>query len=103
MPNIMPEEHIVISGFGSISPLGCTWETVSESYQKGLPVFSYCNLDGKLTATGALPRESDTILKALSKEKREFKSLDRSVLMGIHASRQAVSMASWQNSEVEIG
>src|SRR5688572_4790525 len=103
MPKVMQEEHIVISGFGSISPLGCTWETVSKSYQKGLPAFSYRNLDGKLTATGALTEETDAILKALSKEKREFKSLDRSVLMGIHASRQAVSMAGWQNSEAEIG
>jgi 3-oxoacyl-[acyl-carrier-protein] synthase II len=103
MPESMPETYIVISGYGSISPLGFSPEMVAESYRKGLPVFQYQELKGKLTATGALLEDAETQLKLLYKEKREFKSLDRSVLMGIYASRQAVAAAGWPTSEAEVG
>lgn len=103
MPDLLPEEFIVISGYGSISPLGCTPETVSESYQKGNPAFQFRDLNGKLTATGALPEICEIALHNLVKEKRAYQSLDRSVLMGLYAARQAVSKAGWQLTDAEIG
>jgi 3-oxoacyl-[acyl-carrier-protein] synthase II len=103
MPAFNPEDHIVISGFGSISPLGFTSETVAESYKKGLPGFQYRELKGALTATAVLSPLAEAKLLALAKEKRAYQTLDRSVLMGIYASRLAVAKAGWQSSESEIG
>lgn len=103
MSDMLPEEVIVISGYGSLSPLGFTVETVAESYQKGEPAFQYCDLNGKLTATGAIPETCESALQNLIKEKRAYQSLDRSVLMGIYATRQAVAQAGWQIPNAEIG
>ncbi|HSI90741.1 MAG TPA: hypothetical protein VK927_06455 [Adhaeribacter sp.] len=97
------ETHIVISGFGSVSSLGHTLETVADSYQKADPAFQFREINQALTAVGALKPQAEAALTALRNEKRAYQTLDRSVLMGMYAARQAVKKAGWSISDSETG
>lgn len=52
---------------------------------------------------GALSQESEAALNQLAHEKKAYQTIDRSVLMAIHAGRQAVAEAGWTNqSDITI-
>lgn len=96
------KEYIIIKGYGSVSTLGHSKETVLESYKSAKPDFK--SLSG--TPIGRLREESSGLIEQLCLEKRAYKGLDRSVLLAIYASRQAVFSAGWQgesNIGVNIG
>lgn len=91
------QEHIVIRGYGSISQLGHNKQTITNSYRDGKPNFHYKKTNGVELAVGALLSDSEAILSELRKEKKAYQDLDRSVLMAIHAGRQAIEEAGWTN------
>ena len=86
------KEHIVIRGYGTISVLGHTRQQIFESYQTGRIRFQKVN--NSLVA--ALDQDAAVSLDRLKEEKRVYRDLDRSVLMAIHASRQAIAEAGWE-------
>lgn len=92
------KEYIIIRGHGSISALGHNPESVSKSYDLGTPNFQLSGQD----PVGSLKNEGSEILQQLILEKRAYKGLDRSVLLAMYASRQAVIQAGWKN-EKSIG
>jgi len=89
------EEYIVIRGSGSISPLGYHKAAVMTAYRSGKPGFQVKEFKEILTPVGALPTEAEIALQQLVNEKKAYQSLDRSVLMAMLASRQAVIEADW--------
>jgi len=96
------EEYIVIKGYGSISPLGCKHEAITQAYTSGKTGITLQTINNQLTPVGALPGVAEEALKALTNESKSYLGLDKSVLMAIYASRQAVKEANWEN-ESDIG
>lgn len=88
-------EYIVIRGYGAVSPLGLDREEVAAAYRAGKAAFQVRDFNGVATPVGALPETAEFALKQLSKEKKAYQTLDRSVLMAMLAGRQAVQAAGW--------
>jgi len=95
-------EYIVIKGHGAISPLGCNPEIITQAYAGGQPGISLRTINEQLTPVGALPTSAESALQALAHENKAYTALDKSVLMAMYASRQAIKDAKWEN-ETEIG
>jgi len=89
------KEYIIIKGHGSISALGHDKQTVSSSYNSARPDFQ----SPDATPIGSLQKKGSELLEQLSLEKRAYKGLDRSVLLAMYASRQAVVQAGWGNEK----
>lgn len=91
-----PKEYILIRGYGAVSLLGHHPETISQAYQLGKPAFTFRDFNGVATPVGAVPAEAENALNLLAQEKKAYQSLDRSVLLAMLASRQAVAAAGWE-------
>lgn len=89
--------YVVIRGFGSVSALGHSREAVRLAYHTGKPAFQMRSHNGVATPVSVLQPESEIMLANIQKEKKAYQLVDRSVLMAILASRQAVSAAGWKN------
>jgi 3-oxoacyl-[acyl-carrier-protein] synthase II len=98
----MQQEWIVVRGVGSLSGLGCTPEEVAGSYASGMPRFASFKGNQNL-AVSPVSTSSEQVLQALLQEKPKYASLDRSVLLSIAASRQAVQHAGWNTEAHSIG
>ena len=96
------EEYIVIKGYGSISPLGCNRENITQTYLSGQSGISLQNINNQLTPVGTLPLAAEEALLALTHENKSYAGLDKSVLMAIYAARQAIKEAGWK-TETDIG
>jgi len=81
---------ISISGFASVSALGCTPENVWQSYQENSPLFESIKIKEKSVWVSKLGTESEQKLQLLQSENPFYKKLDRSVIMAIYAARQSV-------------
>ncbi len=93
------KEHIAITGVGSISSFGSTHDDVWESYLRMRSFLRPRSFNGEETAVGSLSQHSDEILNSIRHEGPIYKHLDRTVLMAIHAARQAVDEAGWSKSD----
>lgn len=93
--SLLQKEYIVIRGYGSVSPLGHTRASVTTSCLAGTPGFKLQDFNGINLPVGALSHDSDAVLHALTKEKKAYQVVDRSVLMAVYAARQAVTEAGW--------
>ncbi|WP_223816200.1 beta-ketoacyl synthase N-terminal-like domain-containing protein [Adhaeribacter rhizoryzae] len=97
------KEYIVIRGHGSISPLGHNQNLVAKAYKTATPTFGKRIYQHMVTPVGALSEVAENFLKVLKQEKKNYQSVDRSVLLAIIAARQAVAAAGWlSDSEVAI-
>ncbi|QCR21418.1 beta-ketoacyl synthase N-terminal-like domain-containing protein [Pontibacter sp. SGAir0037] len=93
------EQVIVIKGYGAISPLGADAATTSQAYTKGIPAFTTIQHQGQPTPVAALPPEADQKIQALVQTNRNYKALDRSVLMAVYAAQEAAAQAGWVASD----
>ncbi|WP_255474174.1 beta-ketoacyl synthase N-terminal-like domain-containing protein [Pontibacter qinzhouensis] len=100
------KEHILIRGYGAVSALGHNQTTLADSFQKAEPAFQVRAFNGAETAVGALQPAADELLARLAHEKKAYQSLDRTVLLAMYVSRQAVKQAGWEQQKdiaVNIG
>lgn len=98
------KEHIAITGAGSISSFGSSHDEVWQSYVGKRSYLRPRAFNGEQTAVASLTQASDEILNSIRSERPSHEHLDRTVLMAIHAARQAVEQAGWSSSDdLKIG
>ncbi|MBF8962790.1 beta-ketoacyl-ACP reductase [Pontibacter sp. FD36] len=95
------KEHVVIRGYGAISPLGYDVWSTSQSYVNGKPVFTYVQHGGRPTPVATLSAGAESQLQQLVSQNPNYHQLDRSVLLAIFAARQAVIQAGWTYNQSE--
>lgn len=96
---ILPKT-ISITAVTSISPLGNEPKTIWESYLNGEHCFTTKYLDHKNTLVASLDANSNEIISALRTSDNKYKSLDKSVLFAMAASRKAIKEAGWDHDSV---
>lgn len=91
---------IAITGLGSISPIGSTYEDQWALYQKKITCIQW---DEKLEAFIApLTDEGKLLVNNLKKENTSYLRLDPSVLYAIIAGRKAVDQSGWKDGNFGI-
>jgi 3-oxoacyl-(acyl-carrier-protein) synthase len=92
-------QKIAITALASISPLGSNPKDIWNNYLNDKPCFSKQFLDHQETLVGAINEKDETSLKNLSASDSKYKSLDKTVLLAIAASRQAIAQAGWTKGD----
>ena len=96
----MQQQTISITAIASISPLGNAPEAIWENYLNENHCFSEHILDHKKTLVAVLDADSKQIVEDLKQSDNKYKSLDRSVLYAMAASRSAMQNAGWTQNDV---
>ena len=96
----MQEQTISITAIASISSLGNTPESIWENYLNENHCFTEHDLDHKKTLVAVLDADSKQIVEDLKQSDNKYKSLDRSVLYAMAASRSAMQNAGWTQKDV---
>jgi 3-oxoacyl-(acyl-carrier-protein) synthase len=91
---------ISIISLASISPLGNNPKTIWEHYKNKNHCFTDHFLDHKNTLVAKLDDQSNDLIEALKQSDSKYKSLDKSVLYAMLASRQAIQNAGWDKNDV---
>jgi 3-oxoacyl-(acyl-carrier-protein) synthase len=91
---------ISITAIACISPLGNDPKTIWKNYQNSNHCFTTQFLDHKDTLVAKLDQDSNEIVEALRQSDIKYKSLDKSVLYAMAASRQAIVNAGWTSTDV---
>jgi 3-oxoacyl-(acyl-carrier-protein) synthase len=91
---------ISITAIASVSPLGNNPKTIWENYKSTNHCFTEHFLDHKNTWVATLDDDSNTIVAALQQSDIKYKSLDKSVLYAMAASRKAIENAGWSSNDV---
>ncbi|WP_073368695.1 beta-ketoacyl synthase N-terminal-like domain-containing protein [Flavobacterium fluvii] len=91
---------ISITALASISPLGNDPKAIWENYQNTNHCFTSHFLDHKQTLVAKLDEDSNAIVDALKQSDIKYKSLDKSVLYAMAASRVAIQNAGWTSNDV---
>ena len=91
---------ISITAIASISPLGTDSKTIWENYLNENHCFTEHILDHKKTFVAMLPDDLEQVILALRASDSKYKSLDKSVLYAMAASRQAMKNAGWASNDV---
>jgi 3-oxoacyl-(acyl-carrier-protein) synthase len=91
---------ISITAITSISSLGNSPETVWKNYLSENPCFSTQFLDHSNTHVAALDDISKVEVESLRQSDIKYKSLDKSVLYAMVASRSAIQKAGWSKDAV---
>jgi 3-oxoacyl-(acyl-carrier-protein) synthase len=99
------QQPISITSIASVSPLGNSDETIWRNYLNNRPLFTKKSFGDEWALVATLDDISETSLAVLRQSDSMYKSLDRSVLMAILASREAIKKAGWhdKNFGVNIG
>lgn len=98
--NSILSQIISITAIASISPLGNTPEGIWENYLNENHCFTEHDLDQKKTFVAALDNSSEQVVAALRESDNKYKSLDKSVLYAMAASRKAMQNAGWTQKDV---
>ncbi|MFV5700322.1 beta-ketoacyl synthase N-terminal-like domain-containing protein [Flavobacterium sp. XS2P12] len=93
-------QTISITAIASISPLGNTPEVIWENYLNENHCFTERDLDYKKTFVAALDTNSEQVVDELRESDNKYKSLDKSVLYAMAASRKAMQNAGWTPNDV---
>jgi 3-oxoacyl-(acyl-carrier-protein) synthase len=93
-------QTISITSIASISPLGNTPELIWENYLTEKHCFVERDLDFKKTFVAALDATSEQVVAELRESDNKYKSLDKSVLYAMVASRNAIQNAGWSQNDV---
>ena len=96
----MSTTTISITALASISPLGNDQKTIWKNYLRPNHCFSKKYLDNQETLVASLNEDSQKIVAELKESDVKYKSLDKSVLFAMAASRQAVAEAGWDKNDV---
>ncbi|MBX9807491.1 MAG: beta-ketoacyl synthase [Flavobacteriaceae bacterium] len=91
---------ISITSIASISPLGNSPKTIWENYKSTNHCFTTHFLDHKNTLVAKLDEDSNEIVQKLKESDIKYKSLDKSVLYAMAASRKAIENAGWTSNDV---
>lgn len=91
---------ISITAISSVSPLGNTAETIWGNYKKSTHCFTSQFLDHKGTLVAQLDADSMAKVEELKESDSKYKSLDKSVLYAMAASRKAIENAGWTSNDV---
>ena len=91
---------ISITALASISPLGNDPKTIWENYKNDSHCFTSQFLDHKQTLVAELDEVSKAIVEDLKHSDVKYKSLDKSVLYAMAASRKAIQDAGWNSNDV---
>ncbi|MFV5690964.1 beta-ketoacyl synthase N-terminal-like domain-containing protein [Flavobacterium sp. LT1R49] len=93
-------QTISITAIASISPLGNTPEVIWENYLNENHCFTEHDLDNKKTYVAALDVDSEQVISELRESDTKYKSLDKSVLYAMAASRKAMLNAGWTQNDI---
>ena len=93
-------QTISITAIASISPLGNDSKTIWENYLNENHCFTEHILDHKKTFVAMLADDLEQFIAALRTSDSKYKSLDKSVLYAMAASRQAMKNAGWTPNDV---
>lgn len=88
-------QTISITAIASISSLGNSSETIWQNYLSDNPCFSTQFLDHQNTNVAELDGDSTAEVETLRESDIKYKSLDKSVLFAMVASRKAIEIAGW--------
>lgn len=91
---------ISITALASISPLGNNPKTIWENYKSINHCFTNHFLDHKQTLVAQLDEDSKAIVEELKQSDIKYKSLDKSVLYAMVASRKAMQNAGWTSDDI---
>lgn len=91
---------ISITALASISPLGNDPKIIWENYLSDKHFFSKKKLDNQESWVASLDENSQQMVAELQESDIKYKSLDKSVLYAMVASRQAVADAGWDSDSV---
>ena len=91
---------ISITSIASISCLGNDPKTIWNNYQNTNHCFTKHFLDHKNTVVAKLDDESNALVEVLKHSDIKYKSLDKSVLYAMVASRKAIENAGWASNDV---
>ncbi|WP_310557677.1 beta-ketoacyl synthase N-terminal-like domain-containing protein [Flavobacterium sp.] len=93
-------QTISITAIASISPLGNDPKTIWENYQNPNHCFTSHFLDHKNTLVAKLDEDSRQVVEAIKQSDPKYKSLDKSVLYAMAASRKAIKNAGWTPNDI---
>nr|WP_315205308.1 beta-ketoacyl synthase N-terminal-like domain-containing protein [uncultured Flavobacterium sp.] len=91
---------ISITAIASISPLGADSKIIWENYLNENHCFTEHVLDDKKTFVAKLDNHSKEVVDALQESDNKYKSLDKSVLYAMAASRKAINNAGWTDKDI---
>ncbi len=98
----MINKFIVISGVGSISALGCSYDEIYNNYLNNKHFLSLENINDNKYFIGKLNLNSENAINSFLSKKSEFKKYDRTAHLALIASENAINNAKW-NNENPIG
>jgi 3-oxoacyl-(acyl-carrier-protein) synthase len=98
--NTILSQTISITAIASISPLGNTPEVIWENYLNENHCFTKHDLDYQKTFVAALDTNSGQVVDELRESDNKYKSLDKSVLYAMAASRKAIQNAGWTQNDI---
>jgi 3-oxoacyl-(acyl-carrier-protein) synthase len=90
-------EPILIIAKASVSALGHEKDRIWSQYRSKESALTICCFNDKDTPTGKLNAETESKILKLRKENTHYRRLDKSVLLGIMAGRQALSESKWKD------
>ncbi|MBG6186942.1 beta-ketoacyl synthase N-terminal-like domain-containing protein [Flavobacterium sp. CAN_S2] len=91
---------ISITAIASISPLGADSKIIWENYLNENHCFTEHVLDDKKTFVAKLDNDSKEVVDTLRESDNKYKSLDKSVLYAMAASRKAMQNACWTQNDI---
>ena len=103
---MLKNSQIIITGMGSISPLGADPNSMWRNYRKSETKILIREIGNFDVLCAPLDKSENEYINSIRNENKQFRHIDRSVLMAIHASRQAAKMANLStlnNIGVSIG
>ena len=95
-------QPISITAISSVSPLGNSEELAWQNYLSPKHFFAQKIIGEQSVLTAPLDQSSEDLIREIRLSDTRYKQLDRSVLMAIAASREAVKKAGWQDREFGI-
>lgn len=91
---------ISITALASVSPLGHESKTIWENYKNKKHCFTSRFLDHKNTLVASLNEDSNRLIDHIQQSDSKYKSLDKSVLFAMVASRKALQNSGWKTTDV---
>lgn len=91
---------ISITALASVSPLGHESKTIWENYKNKKHCFTSRFLDHKNTLVASLNEDSNRLIDQIQQSDSKYKSLDKSVLFAMAASRKAIQNSGWKTTDV---
>ncbi|MFA6925134.1 MAG: beta-ketoacyl synthase N-terminal-like domain-containing protein [Bacteroidales bacterium] len=93
------KESVVITGYGSISPLGFEKEKIWKNYLSEKSFIKNILFNEKLYPVGALSKDAENKIQSFIERNIKLKKLDRTALLAIIAANEAFTDAEWNNKK----